>query len=233
MLLVICVAGAIVVAVITTILAAVRAAARRKAALIDAAQSIGLSYLPKADKAFVKAWSVIKPLSKSGSAKHVMFGMLPSGTGVTVFEHQYAVSTGKSVHVVTHSVFAADTPDWPEVSLQRRGAVEMWFRGLFGRAEADEASEHKDGPPDFHRRWRIKTEDESFADLLLGEPLCAVIDESEKAPWWWFGGGKMAVLISTPLDHDTLLRGIDLLEAARAAIDPRLLTDAIATHQDP
>jgi len=217
LLLVLCVAVGVIGGVVLVIVAAARAAARKRAELMAAADRLGLAYLPKGDKAFVKAWSVVKPLSKSGSASHVVYGTLPSGLMLTAFEHQYAVSTGKSVHVVTHAVFAVETPDWPQVTLQRRGMVSKWFLDLIGRTELDD-DQDADGPPGLARTRAVTPEDAAFADHLLSAPGRAVIDGAEKAPWWWFAGGKMTVLIGSALSPDVLDRGVALVEEAVHAL---------------
>lgn len=221
MLLVIGVAAGVLGVIVAIIVGVSRAQKKRREAMAAAARAMGLAYLARADKAFVKAWSIVKPLSKGGTASHVVYGTLPSGLELTAFEHQYAVSTGNSVHVVTHAVFACETADWPEVSLKRRGAVSKWFQDLMNRGETD-LDEDGEADTGFSRNWVVRAEDAGFAEQLLTAELRAVMDAGEKTPWWWFTGGKMAVLVAGKLDEKTLSAGVGLLESAWAALPPDL-----------
>ncbi|MFM9956968.1 MAG: hypothetical protein ACKVZJ_02745 [Phycisphaerales bacterium] len=230
LLLVLFVIAGVVGAIVAVIIASARAAAKKRAELVALAASFGLTYLPKGDKAFVKAWSIVKPLSKNGTAKHVLYGTLNSGLTLTVFEHQYAVSTGKSVHVITHSVFAVESPDWPKVSLQRRGMVAKWFLDLMGGNRDQPDDDEPEGPPGFARNWAILTDDPAFADHMLTPELRAVIDGAEKVPWWWFDGGKVTVLIGSALTAEVFRRGVELIEAACAVL-PADLREAAQSHR--
>lgn len=199
---------------------AAKIAKKLREAIRAGAESMGLSYLAKGDREFVKAWSAIKPLSKSGRATNVLFGVLPSGLNLTAFLHQYTVSTGKSAHVVTHSVFALDTPAWPRVEVRRRNAVAKWFRGLLGSDKPD--IDAPEGASGFERDWVVDAEDPLFANQLLTVGVRDALSAGETVAAWWFVGGKLAALHAGAMKPETLGAHIELVERVWEAIDESL-----------
>jgi len=210
-----------VVAVVSAFLVAISIRAAKLArnlreAIQGCGESLGLSYLAKGDKEFVKAWAAIRPLSKTGRATNVLFGVLPSGLNLTAFLHQYTVSTGKSAHVVTHWVFAVDTPTWPRIEVRRRGAVAKWFRGLVGADKPD--IDAPEGALGFERDWVVDAEDPVFANRLLTASVREALAAGESVAGWWFMGGKMAALHAVAMKPEALAPNIGLVERVWGAI---------------
>ena len=215
-ILVLTVVAVVVAFIIAISIRAAKIAKKLREAIQGVAESMGLSYLPKGDKEFVKAWAAIKPLSKSGRATNVLFGVLPSGLNLTAFLHQYTVSTGKSAHVVTHSVFAVDTPAWPKIEVRRRNAVAKWFRGLLGADKPD--IDAPDGASGFERDWVIDAEDPLFANQLLTAGVRDALAVGETVSAWWFVGGKLAALHGVAMKPETLAPNIELVERVWGSI---------------
>jgi hypothetical protein len=208
--------------VVFIIVATVRDRRRKVAELRAAAEAMGLSFMPKGDKDFAAAWSVIKPLHKGGAVTNVVFGTLASGPTVTAFKHFYVVSTGQGAHVVHHAVVAVDTPAWPRVEIKRRNAVMKWLQGALSRKKTGPSAPDSDGAGDgratFDREWVVDAEDAAFAESLLTEAVCMAMSLHEKAVAWWFVGGKVAVLRSDALTPDLLAESIAQIESVSAAM---------------
>ena len=221
-----------VVAVILIIVVSVKHNRRKLAEFQASVEAMGLSFMPKGDKAFARAWSIIKPLPKGGSVTNVVFGTLASGLTLTAFKHLYAVSTGKSTHIVYHAVAAVDTPAWPRIEVKRRGAMMKWVRGVFKREKRDPAAPPPTGSENdrakFDQDWIVGAEDPVFADALLTERVRLAMSLHEKVVAWWFVGGKMAVLRSDAQTPETLAESIAQIEAVWSALPAEILQrDAI------
>jgi hypothetical protein len=204
------------------IVVTVRDRRRKQAELQAAVAAMGLSFMPKGDKDFAAAWSVIKPLHKGGSVTNVIFGSLASGLTVTAFKHLYLVSTGQGAHVVHHAVVAVDTPAWPRIEIKRRNAVMKWLQGALSRKKPDLGEPAPDEPDGgrvaFDRDWTVDAEDPAFAEAVLTDPVRLAMSVHEKAVAWWFVGGKMAVLRSDALTPDLLAESISQIESVWAAL---------------
>lgn len=193
---------------VALIIRSVRERKKRVAALREAIGGLGLEMQDKADKDFVKAWSAIKPLSKGGKAEHVLWGELRNALAFTAFQHTFVVHTGKSAHVVVHSVYAVDTPAWPTLSVTRANALSRWLTGLSaGRGLRNKAA---DGP--FEENWKVKADNQPFADTLLTPHIR---DTLASLPWCtslWFVGGKMALIAKRRLSPEDLSSATAALE---------------------
>lgn len=209
---------------------AVRAAriARQRAAELKAfAERLGLSVMDKGDKAFVKAWSVIKPLKSSGKATSILYGGLPSGRGFTAFSHTYIVSTGKSAHAVTHTVAAYDCPAWPSISFQRRNAIAAAVRSMF----------KKPNPADtgavFESDWLIESGDAGWKAAVLTPDVMTMLSTMPKAfAGLWVHEGKLVTLYSGNFTVERLEEAVAALESFMAALEQRTGSDGSDTH-DP
>jgi len=222
---------ALVATILVIVIGVAIAQTRKRKAVVEsirlAAESLGLGYLAKADKAFVQAWSAIKPLYKRGSAACVVFGDIDPGLRLTAFEHSYVVSTGKSAHRICHSVFAVDTPAWPTVTLERRGAAAKWFRRVLGRAEPPGAGETEA----FSETWRI-TGDQAFAQTLLTDRVRSAIAEPQWAASWWFIGGKLALIGKHTLTEERLRTAVASLARVWDALPAELRHADPGAHED-
>ncbi len=215
-----------VAALVGIIIAAAKHNRRKQAEFKAAIEAMGLALQPKGDKAFAKAWSIVKPLTKGGTVTNIVFGPLGSGLALTAFKHLYMVSTGKSTHVVQHAVIAVDTPAWPKVEISRRNSLVKWVRGMMGKGKPDPAAP----PPNmeesaraaFDRDWIVNADDPGFADLLLTSQVREALAADEKVSAWWFVGGKMVALRQSDLTAEVLSLGIAQIERVWDAIPPEI-----------
>lgn len=176
-----------------------------------AADAAGFAYEPAGDKEFVKAWAAIKPLPARGKVQNIVYGRLSDGLHLTAFEHTYVVSTGKTTHVIAHSVFAVDTPAWPKLSIERRSPISRWLRGLFTGRAAPAAQDPRD-PVAFELRWVVQCGDPGFAERFLRPAVLETLDSIDWASSWWCVGGKLALIARRTMTQAGLVEGIAAIE---------------------
>ena len=179
------------------------------------AESLGLVYEPKGERAFRDAWSAVPGLPKRGEVHHVMFGAY-DGIPVTCFRHRYVMNTGQSAAVIIHWVFSTDTPHWPEVHVQRRA----WLArvcGVRSRVSEDEA---------FDRAWAIKAKSREFAADLLSSDVRAFLAHPTAhiskwaSPRWHFVGGKVCMVVRADIKPEHLKGALDHLVGMWTVIAP-------------
>lgn len=179
------------------------------------AESLGLVYEPKGERAFRDAWSAVPGLPKRGEVHHVMFGEY-AGLPVTCFRHRYVVSTGQSTAVIIHWVFSTDTPEWPEMHLHRRSWLGRVFHVRSGVSE-DIA---------FDRAWVIRTKSREFCAGVLSERVREFLMRptthisKRAAPRWHFVGGKACMVVRADIKPDHLGAALDHLVSMWAVLVP-------------
>lgn len=156
------VVGIIVLAAVIGIAANV-AAKKRRARIASLLADRGYTVAPQPkDPAHAGAFAAAGPFQDLRTGpKGVQWSAHHAGTGVTILEHSYVVSTGKSAHRVVHTIAAVPCPGgWPVLSIQ--------VGGLLGKlADIFGARDVKVEDPAFNKRFRIKGDSDDFSLLVL------------------------------------------------------------------
>jgi len=99
---------------------------------------------------------------------------------VTLIRHSYMTLAGQTPIPVHHAVAGVACPQsWPVVRLKRR----LGLFGFFGRG-----GPQLDREP-FNKRWRVYTDDEEFAIMLLTPVIQAWLEDAPRKESWRIGGG--------------------------------------------
>ena len=193
---------------------------RRQAAEVrELLLGMGLGFQPKGDGEFIKAWAMVKPLNKGGKATSIYFGPIAGPGGddqqFTIFEHSYVISTGKSAQTIVHSVYAVDSPHWPEVSVTRINPVVRWFKRTFSGRPAGTAP---DSRPTFEELWGVLSKDAAFVARWLTPEVSAAMNQLESASAWWAVGGKLVLLVKRRMSPEDAAAAIKAVQRVYAAV---------------
>jgi hypothetical protein len=157
------------------------------------------------------------PLLRSGS-KGVHFHAAGESRGVPVevIEHVYVVSTGKSAHTVTHSVFTTPCPSsWPPLSLTPSGPLSKMWEAITGPdLQVEDES--------FNRRWKIKCESQDFALLFLSPEAQRFLAAGPAHETWHVAGGSLCWVARRKLAHQEIAATVERLARLRAMLPPEL-----------
>ncbi|MEM1331762.1 MAG: hypothetical protein AAGG07_14545 [Planctomycetota bacterium] len=135
--------------------------------------------------------------------------------------HSYTVSTGKNTTTYYHACYAVECPTgWPGLSLTSEHLGHKLL-GLFGKKDLQLEDKR------FNDRWRIATDDEDFAILLLSPEVQEFLREPDKTAGrsaaWHIGEGWIRLVVD----------GNPSPEAAGAAVERlRVLRMSIASELD-
>jgi hypothetical protein len=89
------------------------------------------------------------------------FARISRERDVTLIEHSYTTSSGKSSSTHYHTIAATGAPaDWPVLTLSRENIFHK-IGSLLGMKDLEVED------PEFNKRWRIKSAHEDFALLVL------------------------------------------------------------------
>ncbi len=214
--LVVVVCGIAFVAILGVLIVGTRHRQRMTNANIQGiAESLGLLYEAKGERAFRDAWSAVPGLPKRGDVNHVIFGDY-AGLPVTCFRHKYVVSTGQSTAVIVHWVFATDTPHWPAMHVHRRNWV----------SKALKMRSHVSEDAAFDRAWSIKAESKEFCAGMLTEPVREFLARptthitKRVSPKWHFVGGKACMVVRADIKPENLRGALDHLIGMWTALTP-------------
>jgi hypothetical protein len=177
---------------------------RRRPSVSETAGRLGLTYREEGPKGFCRDWSDLPGIRSSAKVRHVLRGPR-GGRTVLGFESVYVVYTGQVNVPVAHTVYAADIPIWPTVTITPRTWMGRLARRL-GRQSGLELDE-----PRFNRRFRVRCPDEDFALTLLAPELQHFLLEKTGVSWH-LGHGRACLVYSGAMRADRIEASLDRLE---------------------
>jgi len=141
---------------------------------------------------------------------------------VRVLEYVYSESAGNSTRIVRSLAAATPCPPaWPHLELDREHFLHKVGAALGLR---DMQVEN----PAFNDRWRIRTDDESFALCLLTPEVQSWLMALEGRETWSIGDGWIVCLRRDPLRRDALESIAARPGGLLALVPPELHHDAAA-----
>ncbi len=193
------------------------AAEQRQQELDRAMREHGLNTLEK--EAFTERLAWIEGLSRlNGGTRNVKMAWRGdwSGHPVECVHHRYVVSTGQTTSVVQHRLVATPVPaNWPYLQL---GEENIFTR--IGSALGGEDIQVEDEA--FNKRWRIRTEDEAFAIVLLVPELQHLLRDAPRGQQWFISNGRLVLLERGEFKPEATQRLLDLLVEFRRGIPEEL-----------
>jgi hypothetical protein len=135
---------------------------------------------------------------------------------VECVHHRYVISTGQTTSTVQHRVVATPIPEaWPYLQL---GEENIFTR--IGSALGGEDIQVED--EQFNKRWRIRTEDEAFAVVLLVPPLQQLLRDAPRGQQWFITNGRLILLEKGDFKAEETERLLSLLMDFRERIPEEL-----------
>lgn len=135
---------------------------------------------------------------------------------VQLLEHKYVVSTGKHTSVHYHLVAStASLERWPKLSVTPENFLHR-IAEFFGAKDLKVEDEK------FNRAWRVKSDDENFALLVLHPDVQAWFLKMPGGVWIEIGNGAACVVASMWGTEETVLRGARLLADFWSMLPPEL-----------
>lgn len=162
----------IVVGVILSLVAvAIVSEKRRRHAILEAFAAAGFTHTPKpTDDEKAEAFSMLgtmRALRTGPSGVQWIARGDSSGLSVTLVEHVYTTGSGKNRTTHYHAIAAAPCPrSWPRVEISEEHLFDK-IAQMFGRGDFNVESE------EFNKRFKVKTESDDFALLLLNPEVQA------------------------------------------------------------
>jgi hypothetical protein len=167
--------------------AAVAAQKKRRAAIDALFADLGLTLFRKPDMPTREAnWAPFADLKElkygTKGVKWIASGTI-NGRAVTAIEHRYTISTGQSTQQIVHVCIASPCPKhWPRVELRGEHLLHR-LADVLGATELKLESEV------FNRRWRISSDDEDHAIMLLTPEVQNLLENSPSGEAWVIGPG--------------------------------------------
>ena len=175
-----------------------------EASKTEQARDLSFSYQPKGETAFRRSFSDLPGIPDSGKAKHVMHGSIGDRPAV-IFEHTYLVYNGSTMMPVNHTVLSMTAPNWPKLSIAPRS----WLSRL-GERFGWESGFHLENA-EFNSRFKVKTDDEDFALMLLSPEMQRFLCR-KPGVWWNIKPGRLCLIYNGPLRFGRLDTSIARLE---------------------
>ncbi|MEC9374362.1 MAG: hypothetical protein VYC34_10990 [Planctomycetota bacterium] len=202
-------------------LVAIAAAAwRREAApkltVAQAAERVGFSFKKKEGSEFRDSFAFLPEIPRTGKVTNVLTGFVDE-TPVTVFEHMRMIMAGNTPAPVYFSVYATPAADWPEVHITpaHLGTHIARFFGRDGRRPFLSAT--------FHHSFRVRTQDEQFAERLLTPEMQRFLLEKSSGLRWRIGSGCACMVYPGRLKADRIGRSLErlgkFLETAQESLE--------------
>jgi hypothetical protein len=199
-------AGTMVLLVLIGVARARRGAGSRGSArAAEAAEHLGLSYEPEADKQFRNRFRDLPEVPGNSRIKHVLQGEL-EGRALVIFESTYLIYTGQAAVPVANTVYAVESPGWPSTHITPRGVLSR----LFARANVTTGLKLEN--PEFNARFAIKTDNEDFVIALLGPEMQAFMLAKTRVRWR-IGEGRVCLTYSGTLKPDRISASLDRLRS--------------------
>ena len=95
------------------------------------ARRLGLGYAAKGDKEFLGRFTDLPEIPRGATIKHVMPGQVGDRL-IEVFEATYMIHTGQAPIMISHTVYAAECPQWPVTHITPRNLLQR-LMGALGR----------------------------------------------------------------------------------------------------
>lgn len=181
-----------------------RLARRGESSKTQQARDLGFSYEPKGETAFRRSFSDLPGIPDGGKAKHVMRGSIGDRQTV-IFEHTYLVYNGSTMMPVNHTILSTAAPNWPKLSIAPRS----WMSRLAERF-GWESGFHLENA-EFNNRFKVKTDDEDFALMLLSPEMQHFLS-SKPGVSWNIQPGRLCLIYYGPLRFGRLETSIARLE---------------------
>ena len=119
--------------------------------------------------------------------------------------------------MVVETFYVLPAPDWPKVRIRaRRGLARLLYR--FGRRTGLVLDDER-----FNAAFRVDSEDDDFAILLLGPKLQAFLLEKTNVDWS-AGRGAIKLFYRGGLRRNRVDRSLERLRRFRELIDDELFT---------
>lgn len=143
----------------------------------DVATSLGLEYTEKADAGFGATIKGIPRISWKATNQHVIRGWVAE-RAFMAFENYYMVYTGHATIPVHHTVLTLGAPgDWGTVQVVPRNAMSRFTHRLgVGRGLQLDSDQ-------FNSTFKVDTDNESFAIVLLSQAMQAFLLEKPSVAW--------------------------------------------------
>lgn len=170
----------------------------------DQARDLGFSYEPKGETAFRRSFSDLPGIPDGGKAKHVMRGSIGDRQSV-IFQHTYLVYNGTMMMAINHTIFSTAAPRWPPVSIAPRSLLSR-LAERFGW----ESGFHLENA-EFNNRFKVKTDNEDFALMLLSAEMQHFILD-KPGVWWNIKPGRLCLIYNGPLRFGRLDTSISRIE---------------------
>lgn len=212
-------AAGLVVLVLVIVLA-FKAEKRRRLAMETVIRSTGfqVDFKPSVaakEEAFLKSGSLKCLRTGSKGLGWIARGDV-GGVPVQLLEHKYVVSTGKHTSVHYHLVASTAAPEtWPKLSVTPENFLHR-IAEFFGAKDLKVEDEK------FNRAWRVKSDDENFALLVLHPDVQAWFLKMPGGVWIEIGNGAACVVASMRGTEETALRGARLLADFWSMLPPEL-----------
>ncbi len=187
---------------------------RVKSTNTDQLSSLGLTQLENGEEEIKRRFSKLPALRHKGSIKKVFRGTL-ANRELFAFSHVYTMHTGQAPITVNTTIYAVKTPDWPKTNIVPANWITQRIGALFGRRSM------KLDLPEFNRRFRVTTADESFAITLLSPELQKHILDKTSAKWR-IVDGWLCLIYSGPLKLSRTPVSLRRLERFIELIPPEL-----------
>ncbi|MCK4872962.1 MAG: hypothetical protein KAS72_09575 [Phycisphaerales bacterium] len=223
------VAVGIIVAVLVTlaVVASKRLAEKRRAEMDAAMRDAGFETITDPEQSPRLDWvGSIKGLS--GGTRNITnaWAGLVDDRDIELVQHRYVISTGQTTQVILHRIAAAPMPaHWPIVRLSAENVFTK-LGAAFGLRDVQVEDEK------FNQRWRIKTDDAEFAQLLLGQSVQAILRDAQPGQSWMVTAGRLIVIERGRFEAAHLPRMTEMLVRVADAIPPELAAwEAQETHE--
>lgn len=194
---------------------------RRKAQydMIDFAGEYGLAYRDQAEAMLLHPYLAAPPIRGDATITRVFQGCFLDRS-VLVLQQTHHVSYGHGSVPVHATVLILDDLDWPTMWIEPRRGIGKWLRAA---RRPDEIPFEDAG---FLRDFRVATEDEDFAILLLTPEVQHFMDQ-DRASAWYSVNGSLVLVTKGELDA---VKGRLLMKRVEELFD--LIPDELHVHPD-
>ncbi len=212
--------GGIVLLVVVIIVLAVRHERRAAAALLAGLHTRGFTVIrrpPKEERVALYAPFEALKLPRGGRALKMLAHREDADTRTTRFmKHQYTIYAGNTVIIVTNTAVQVDAPsNWPRVRLQRAHLGHKLIK-MVGMTDLEVED------PVFNKAWRVSSDHDDFALLVLSEEVQELLRDPPKHEAWSIGAGGIICHRSAAAKLKDIDAMHDRLEQLRSRLAPEL-----------
>ncbi len=178
------------------------------------ARRLDLGYAAKGDKEFRGRFADLPEIPRGATIKHVMPGRV-GDRPVVVFEVSYMIHTGQAPIMIAHTVYAAESPQWPVTHITPRNILGRLMVTL-GR-QPGLAMENVE----FNRRFNVRTHDEEFAIALLSPEMQEFI-LSKRSARWRICPGRLCLIYRGSVKFDRMETSLQRMDRFWELVPPEL-----------